>query len=262
MSNKRKKPETLAWSDIDLKRLTQLDMRVLLQSRGVTKKDLPTKREKIEELLKTKDIEIELKDELTANQLKAELKMRGLDFSPAKKDVLFQRLRGEIDAQPKKKAKRNPKKKKSRASDLEVHVPLYLPPIDNSKANSEPEGPNVLGVFLHSSDAYLEIFEKFMDDLKGVDEKKYAELAKTYQDGCYNESTLKEIMKKCEKVWDVDCFPKGGGFGKKIVRGFVVCNFFFLNLFALLKFNAEKQKKISTGICEHFLRKYPTINCS
>jgi len=129
--SKRKKPEQTDWSDVNLKPLTLKDLRTLLQTRNV--KDIPNKRSELEELLQKNTVEIEYEDSMTVKQLMAELKLRGLDDSTAKKDVYFQRLRGEIAAPPKKKIKKGPKKRKHRADGTKVFVSLYQKPVEKKQ---------------------------------------------------------------------------------------------------------------------------------
>jgi len=203
--SKRKKPESTDWSEVDLKRLNQKDLRVLLQTRG--EKEIPTKRDKMEEAIKAKDVEIEYKEEMTGKQLCAELKLRGLDNTNAKKDILLQRLRGEIAAPPKIKVRRVPKKKKAKAYGANVHAALYLPPVDKNKDDSDDT--QLLGVYLQARAAFEAIFERFLSDLKKVDEKKHGELAKDFEEGPFDEDNLKKLTQKCNKVWDEESMPKG-----------------------------------------------------
>jgi len=99
--SKRKKSDQTEWSDVDLKKLTLKDIKQLLVTREAT--DIPNTRAEMEQVLKTKSVEIDYSDEMTVKQFMPELRLRGLDDSNAKKDIILQRLRGEIAAPPKKK---------------------------------------------------------------------------------------------------------------------------------------------------------------
>ncbi|ETO26354.1 hypothetical protein RFI_10783 [Reticulomyxa filosa] len=126
--SKRKKAEGNDWSEVNFARLNAKDIRTLLQTRGAV--DLPPKREQLEELLKTKDVEVEYKEEMTGKQLMAELKLRNLDNTNAKK--IKSKKRGE---------------KKTRATGVVVWVAMYLGPADKSSAGNNRKYFYVAEVF-------------------------------------------------------------------------------------------------------------------
>jgi len=129
--SKRKKSDQTEWSDVDLKKLTLKDIKQLLVTREAT--DIPNTRAEMEQVLKTKSVEIDYSDEMTVKQFMPELRLRGLDDSNAKKDIILQRLRGEIAAPPKKKVKRAPKKKSLEPMELKYLFPCITNPLTKKK---------------------------------------------------------------------------------------------------------------------------------
>merc|ERR1712113_306988 len=134
----------------------------LLITRGEQKQNLKGKKAEMIEYLKEK-YSVNLKEafkNLTCKELIVELRLRGLNDTPAKKDLLIARLKGESDdAEP-------PKKKKKRGKQgPKVYVAVYTPAADAD----EGEGTKVLGVFKSESKAYDKCIEKLKDDI----EEKY-----------------------------------------------------------------------------------------
>jgi len=111
--------------------LTLKDIKQLLVTREAT--DIPNTRAEMEQVLKTKSVEIDYSDEMTVKQFMPELRLRGLDDSNAKKDIILQRLRGEIAAPPKKKVKRAPKKKSIEPMELKYLFPCITNPLTKKK---------------------------------------------------------------------------------------------------------------------------------
>jgi len=108
---KRKKPNEIEWKDEEIENLNLKDLKTLLQNRSMS--NIPHRREDMEKMLKGCDVEIECQDWMTAKQLQAELRLRGLDDSNAKKVIYLKRLRGEVAAPALKKIKKGAKKKKT-----------------------------------------------------------------------------------------------------------------------------------------------------
>jgi len=117
---KRKKPDEMEWADVDIENLNLKDLKTLLQNRSMS--NIPHRREDMEKMLKGCDVEIECQDWMTAKQLQAELRLRGLDDSNAKKVIYLKRLRGEVAAPALKKIKKGAKKKKN----IELLVLKYM----------------------------------------------------------------------------------------------------------------------------------------
>merc|ERR1712154_160896 len=144
---KRKSPEEKEWKwdDTILEKedgdivLLATDIKQLLITRGVDRKELKSKKENIKNLKENFSVQLDEDfDQYTSKELCAELKLRNMNSLNAKKSILIQRLNGEIDAPPKKKAKKGRKPKGSN----KVYVCLYTPAEDEDDANT-----TVLGVF-------------------------------------------------------------------------------------------------------------------
>ena len=107
-SKKRDRPEAKEWQwedtvladpEGDTKMLAS-DIKQLLLTRGEKKQNLKGKKVDIIKYLKEKHT-VELDEpltDLTVKELQAELRLRKLDDSQAKKETLIKRLKGEIDA--------------------------------------------------------------------------------------------------------------------------------------------------------------------
>merc|ERR1719384_3082480 len=121
---------------------------------------------------------------LTCKELIVELRLRGLNDGPAKKDILVSRLKGEIDASapPPKKQKRGKKAKNT------VYVTLYTPP-----ASAEENSTKVLGVFKSESKAYSKGINQLIKDMEKkidaayekidkIDDKKFKERMEAVND--------------------------------------------------------------------------------
>mmetsp|Transcript_71309 Transcript_71309/g.64015 ORF Transcript_71309/g.64015 Transcript_71309/m.64015 type:complete len:241 (-) Transcript_71309:39-761(-) len=172
-SKKRDSPDEKEWdwsdtalADASKELMLATDVKQLLLTRGEKKQNLKGKKHDMIEFLKEK-YDVELKEpieDLTVKEISCELRLRLLDDSPAKKDILIQRLKGEIDATapPPKKRKRGQKAK----NQPKVYVTLYTPPADE-----ENNSTKVLGVFKSKKKAHEKAIEQLMDDI----EKKYGD---------------------------------------------------------------------------------------
>jgi len=199
--SKRKKPDPEDWSEVKLKTLSTKDLRLLLQTRK--EKNLPKKRNELEDKLKTKDVEIDYNEDMTTRQLLVELKLRGLDDSSATKKVYLKRLRGEIAAEPKKKNE----KKKHRAMGAKVFLTFYQSPMENNK--DDGEDATVLGVFTSSTNAYNCIVDKLLEDLKKKNKDRFDEMEKERSKDGPLDRLLKTILEKCEAVFGDENAPNG-----------------------------------------------------
>jgi len=203
--SKRKAADKLAWSDVKLKDLNLNQLKQLLWTRSVPK--IPAKRAEMEELLKTKAVEVEYKDTMTAKQMQSELKLLGLDDSTAKKDVLLQRLKGEIAAPP-KKGKKSGRGKKHKAAGAKVFVTTFDDPT--------AEEVKVVGVFTSEHDAYDAAINKLFEELKKKDEKRYQDLNKELGDETRNQALLKKVMDKSASTYGSDEEPKAVVYENKV----------------------------------------------
>eukprot|EP01083_Nonionella_stella_P075067 203848_1 len=205
-SRKRDKPEEKEWEweDTLLKdskdtKLLAEDVKQLLITRGEKKQNLKGKKVEMIEFLKEK-YDVELKDrfeDLTCKELVVELRLRGLYDGAAKKNILVQRLKGEIDASapPPKKAKRG---KKPKASVPKVFVPVYTPAVD-----AENTDIVVLGVFKNERAANEKAMKKLMRDLQeklGDKKEKQYETTKEKIDEVDEEDFKKRLEVVSEAV--------------------------------------------------------------
>jgi len=118
---KRKSPEEKEWKwdDTILEKedgdivLLATDIKQLLITRGVDRKELKSKKENIKNLKENFSVQLDEDfDQYTSKELCAELKLRNMNSLNAKKSILIQRLNGEIDAPPKKKGEKRQKTKR------------------------------------------------------------------------------------------------------------------------------------------------------
>jgi len=203
--SKRKAADKLTWGDVKMKDLKLSQLKQLLWTRSVPK--IPVKRSEMEELLKTKALEVDYKDSMTAKQMQSELKLLGLDDSPAKKDVLLQRLKGEIAAPP-KKSNQSGRGKRHRATGAKVFVTTFDDP--------DAEEVKVVGVFVSEHDAYDAAINKLFEELKKKDEKRYQEVHKEVGDETRNAALLKKVVDKCSAAFGADSEPKAVVFENKV----------------------------------------------
>eukprot|EP01083_Nonionella_stella_P235256 827426_1 len=174
-NKKRDKPDEKEWEweDTELKDpnetpLLAQDIKQLLITRGEEKTKLKGKKSEMIEYLKEKyTVQLNEKFErLTCKELIVELRLRGLTDTPAKKDILIARLKGEREDEPPKKKQKRGKKAKSGAK---VYVAVYTPSVEVDDTSTK-----VLGVFKSESKAYDKSIDKLSDDI----EKKYGDKTK------------------------------------------------------------------------------------
>ncbi|ETO26305.1 hypothetical protein RFI_10839 [Reticulomyxa filosa] len=225
--SKRKSSEKLSWGEIKMENLNLKDLRTLLSNRETGK--VPGVRKEMEDMLKTKPLEIDYKEDMTIKQLQVELKLLGLDATPAKKDVLLQRLAGDIDAPPKKKTKSTPRARKHKAHGAKIFVTIsdegipitYIRHQKNfskfvraffSKKNwkrdvilfylaKDEEGPKVIGVYAFEQAAYNAAIGKLLEVLKKKDEKRYEEVRKDAE-GPASADLFKKVLAKCASSYN------------------------------------------------------------
>ncbi|ETO22432.1 hypothetical protein RFI_14767 [Reticulomyxa filosa] len=221
--SKRKKSEQTQWSDVNLTSLSMKDLRILSQTRKLS--NLPSKRAELEDLLTTKDVDIDYNDSMTVRQLQAELKLRGLDETTATKKVYLQRLRGEIAPPEKKRVKKVPKRKRRhKAWGAKIFVAMYQPPLDTAKDEDGMfflhvfvtffflmcfKQAKVLGVFASEPHAYNALIEKLLEDLKKKDEKVFHEMEKERNEKPPSSELLQNISEKCLAVFGQESEPNG-----------------------------------------------------
>ena len=105
-SKKRDRPDAKEWrwedtelADEEMTSMLSTDVKQLLLTRGEKKQNIKGKKVDIIKYLKEKyDVELtEPLGDLTVKELQAELRLRKMDDTQAKKDILIQRLKGEIE---------------------------------------------------------------------------------------------------------------------------------------------------------------------
>lgn len=107
-NKKRDRPDQKDWdwsdtalADSSADLMLATDVKQLLLTRGEPKSNLKGKKQEMIEFLKEKyevdEFKVDIED-LTVKEMVCELRLRKLDDSAAKKDILIQRLKGEIDA--------------------------------------------------------------------------------------------------------------------------------------------------------------------
>jgi len=174
-SKKRDRPEAKEWqwedtelADEETTSMLAQDVKQLLLTRGEEKTNLKGKKIDIIKYLKEKytvDLDEPLSN-LTVKELQAELRLRKLDDTQAKKDILVKRLKGEIEsmAPPSKKAKRGRKAK----ALPKMYVVIYTPEAGDEEGAINPLA---LGVYKSESKAHEKGITRLMDDM----EKKYGD---------------------------------------------------------------------------------------
>jgi len=174
-SKKRDRPEGKEWqwedtilADENSTTMLASDVKQLLLTRGEEKTNLKGKKIEVIKYLKEK-YTVDLKEpltQLTVNELRAELRLRKLDDSQAKKDILIGRLKGEIESMspPAKKAKRGRKAK----ALPKMYVVIYTPEAGDDEGAINPLA---LGVFKSESKAHEKGITKLMEDM----ENKYGD---------------------------------------------------------------------------------------
>lgn len=197
-SKKRDKPDGASWDETALMEMLAQDVRQLLVNRGEKKQSLKGKKAEMVGYLK-EHYDVELKDDfddLTVKELMVELRLRKLDDSSAKKDILIQRLRGEIDAPaPPEKKKRKRGRAAPKDATKKIYVTLYTP-----AANTEEGATKVLGVFKQKKKAYEKGITQMLEDLeeKYKDSKKKLETANSKIDKVKEEELEKKLEVVCE----------------------------------------------------------------
>jgi len=208
-SKKRDRPEAKEWQweDTELaneETTTMLaqDVKQLLLTRGEKKQNLKGKKVDIIKYLKEKydvDLEEPLTD-LTVKELQAELRLRKLDDTQAKKDILIMRLKGEIDATvpPPKRLKRGGKKTKA---NTQMFVVIYTP----EDSGEDAANPMALGVFKSKIRAHEKAVDKLLEDMEGKFGAKKAKKIKDWKDKVDEEKDIEQQLevahKACEEAW-------------------------------------------------------------
>eukprot|EP01084_Bolivina_argentea_P214966 364910_1 len=191
----------LEWSNTELKDanttpLLARDVKQLLITRGEERKNLKGKKSEMIEYLKEK-YTVQLNEEfeeLTCKEIIVELRLRGLNDTPAKKCILIARLKGlrnETLEPPKKKQRRGKKAK----LDGIVYVIVYTPSADACDTSTQ-----VLGVFESEAKAYNKSVEKLTEDIEEKYGDKKKQIEKVFEQ--IDKIDTKKYKKRYEIVSD------------------------------------------------------------